>query len=128
MFRETKAFSSLAVPDLQAARQFYGGTLELNVEEIPEGLAIHLGAGSGDVFLYPSETFAPSKHTVLNFVVDDIDAAVDELARRGIELEQYDLPEIKTDEKGIARGGDSGPSAIAWFKDPAGHILSVLQE
>ncbi len=128
MFRETKAFSSLAVPDLQEATRFYGDTLELDVEDIPEGLAIHLGAGSGDVFLYPSETFTPSKHTVLNFVVDDVEAAVEELARRGIEVEQYDLPDIKTDAQGIARPGDPGPSAIAWFKDPAGHILSVLQE
>jgi predicted enzyme related to lactoylglutathione lyase len=128
VFRETKVFSSLAVPDMQAAKQFYGGTLELDVEEIPEGLAIHLGVGSGDLFLYPSETFAPSKHTVLNFVVDDVEAAVEELARRGVNVERYDLPDIKTDAKGIARGGGSGPSAIAWFKDPAGHILSVLQE
>jgi catechol 2,3-dioxygenase-like lactoylglutathione lyase family enzyme len=127
MFKDTKGFSSFSVPDLQAAKQFYGETLGLDVEETPEGLVLRLGGGGGTVFIYPSDNYTAPKHTVLNFPVEDIDAAVDELARRGVSMEHYDLPEIKTDERGILRG-DSGPSAIAWFKDPAEHVLSVLQD
>jgi catechol 2,3-dioxygenase-like lactoylglutathione lyase family enzyme len=126
MFKDTKAFSSFSVDDLQKAKEFYGRTLDLDVEETPEGLVLHI-AGGTDVFVYPSDNYTAPKHTVLNFPVDDIDEAVDELVRRGIRMEQYDLPEIKTDERGIYRG-DAGPSAIAWFKDPADHVLSVLQE
>jgi catechol 2,3-dioxygenase-like lactoylglutathione lyase family enzyme len=126
MFKDTKAFSSFSVDDLQKAKEFYGRTLDLDVEETPEGLVLHI-AGGTDVFVYPSDNYTAPKHTVLNFPVDDIDEAVDELVRRGIRMEQYDLPEIKTDERGIYRG-DDGPSAIAWFKDPADHVLSVLQE
>ena len=125
MFRDTKAFSSFAVDDLARAKQFYGETLGLDVVETPEGLELHI-AGSAPVFVYPSSTYTAPKHTVLNFPVDDIDAAVDELTARGVRMEQYDLPELKTDERGIFRG-DSGPKAIAWFKDPADHVLSVLQ-
>ncbi len=128
MFRNTKAFSSFSVDDLQAAKQFYGETLDLEVEELPEGLALHI-AGGADVFIYPSSNYTAPKHTVLNFPVDDIDQAVDELVRRGVRMEHYEMPEITTDERGIFRGdGDAGPRAIAWFKDPAGHVLSVLQE
>ena len=125
MFRDTKAFSSFSVDDLARAKQFYGETLGLDVVETPEGLELHI-AGSAPVFVYPSSTYTAPKHTVLNFPVDDIDAAVDELTARGVRIEQYDLPELKTDERGIFRG-DSGPKAIAWFKDPADHVLSVLQ-
>jgi catechol 2,3-dioxygenase-like lactoylglutathione lyase family enzyme len=125
MFRDTKAFSSFSTPDLQEAKQFYGETLGLEVVETPEGLELHI-AGSTPVFVYPSDNYTPPKHTVLNFPVDDIEAAVDELNRRGVPIEQYDLPDLKTDESGIFRG-DSGPRAIAWFKDPAEHVLSVLQ-
>ncbi len=125
MFRDTKAFSSFSVDDLARAKQFYGETLGLDVVETPEGLELHI-AGSAPVFVYPSSTYTAPKHTVLNFPVDDIDAAVDELTARGVRMEQYDLPELKTDERGIFRG-DSGPKAIAWFKDPADHVLSVLQ-
>ena len=125
MFRDTKAFSSFAVDDLARAKEFYGETLGLDVVETPEGLELHI-AGSAPVFVYPSSTYTAPKHTVLNFPVDDIDAAVDELTARGVRMEQYDLPELKTDERGIFRG-DSGPKAIAWFKDPADHVLSVLQ-
>lgn len=125
MFRDTKAFSSFSVDDLARAKEFYGETLGLDVVETPEGLELHI-AGSAPVFVYPSSTYTAPKHTVLNFPVDDIDAAVDELTARGVRMEQYDLPELKTDERGIFRG-DSGPKAIAWFKDPAGHVLSVLQ-
>lgn len=125
MFRDTKAFSSFSVDDLARAKEFYGETLGLDVVETPEGLELRI-AGSTPVFVYPSSTYTAPKHTVLNFPVDDIDAAVDELTARGVRMEQYDLPELKTDERGIFRG-DSGPKAIAWFKDPADHVLSVLQ-
>jgi catechol 2,3-dioxygenase-like lactoylglutathione lyase family enzyme len=126
MFRNTKAFSSFSVDDLEKAKEFYGGTLDLDVEETPEGLVLHLACGA-DVFVYPSDNYTAPKHTVLNFSVDDIDEAVAELERRGVELEHYDLPDLQTDERGIYRG-DTGPRAIAWFKDPADHVLSVLQE
>jgi catechol 2,3-dioxygenase-like lactoylglutathione lyase family enzyme len=127
MFKDTKAFTSFSVPDIAAAKQFYGETLGLDVVESPEGLELHI-AGGTPVFVYPSDSYTAPKHTVLNFPVDDIDAAVEELSRRGVTMEQYDLPEIKTDEKGIFRdGGEMGPQAIAWFKDPADHVLSVLQ-
>ena len=127
MFTDSKAFSSFSTNDLEAARRFYGETLGLEVVETPEGLELHV-AGGTPVFVYPSDNYTAPKHTVLNFPVEDIDAAVEELARRGVRMEQYDLPDLKTDEKGIFRGnGESGPRAIAWFKDPAEHVLSVLQ-
>lgn len=126
MFRNTKAFSSFSVDDLEEAKEFYRGTLGLEVTENPEGLVLKL-AGGTEVFVYPSDHYEPPGHTILNFVVDDIDEAVDELGRRGIRMEQYDWPEIQTDERGIFRG-EQGPKAIAWFKDPAGHVLAVLQE
>ena len=125
MFKETKAFSSFSVDDLERAKQFYGGTLGLDVVERDEGLELHI-AGSTPVFVYPSSSYTAPKHTVLNFPVSDIEAAVDELVARGVTIEQYDMPGLKTDERGIFRGYE-GPSAIAWFKDPAGHVLSVLQ-
>jgi len=126
MFKDTKAYSSFSVPDIAEARRFYGETLGLEVEEIPEGLTLHL-AGGTPILVYPSDTYTAPKHTVLNFTVDDIDAAVDGLAERGVTMEQYDMPGIKTDERGIFRG-EEGPAAIAWFKDPADHVLSVIQE
>jgi catechol 2,3-dioxygenase-like lactoylglutathione lyase family enzyme len=126
MFRDTKAFSSFSTDDIQKTKQFYAETLGLDVVETPEGLELHI-AGGTPVFVYPSQNYTPPKHTVLNFLVEDIESAVDELTRRGVRMEQYDLPDIKTDERGIFRG-DSGPRAIAWFKDPAEHVLSVLQE
>ena len=126
MFRETRAFSSFSVDDLEKAKQFYGETLGLDVVETPEGLELHI-AGSTPVFVYPSSSYTAPKHTVLNFPVEDIEAAVAELAERGVRTEQYDLPDLKTDERGIFRG-ESGPRAIAWFKDPADHVLAVMQE
>ena len=120
---ETKnAFSSFSVDDLEQAKRFYGKTLGVKVSESPEGLEMHPGKTS--VFVYPKANHKPATFTVLNFLVDDIDAAVDELKQKGISFEHYDGT-IKTDEKGIHR--DDGP-AIAWFKDPAGNILSVVQE
>ena len=130
MFKDTKAFSSFSVDDLKKAKKFYSETLGLDVNEIPEGLELHLAGGGIPVFIYPSSDYHAPEHTVLNFLVDDIDKTVDELGKRGVHIEHYDLPGLKTDRKGIMRNesGGMGPKAIAWFKDPAGHILSVIQE
>jgi predicted enzyme related to lactoylglutathione lyase len=122
MLKDAKAFSSYSVNDLAAAKRFYGETLGLSVDESPEGLSLNI-AGGPAVFLYPKPNHEAATFTVLNFHVDDVDAAVDELVKRGVRFEQYDLPGLKTDAKGIARG--EGPT-IAWFKDPAGNILSVV--
>jgi catechol 2,3-dioxygenase-like lactoylglutathione lyase family enzyme len=127
MLTNSKAFSSFSTNDLGAAKRFYAETLGLDVVETPEGLELRI-SGSTPIFVYPSDDYTAPKHTVLNFPVEDIDAAVEELTRRGVSMEHYDLPDIKTDERGIFRGnGESGPRAIAWFKDPAEHVLSVLQ-
>jgi catechol 2,3-dioxygenase-like lactoylglutathione lyase family enzyme len=123
LFKEAKAFSSFSVTDLQKAKQFYGDTLGLKVSETQEGLQINTGGTT--VFLYSKPNHTPASFTVLNFHVNDIEAAVKELKALGIQLERYDSPDIKTDESGIFRG--PGPQ-IAWFKDPAGNILSVLKE
>ena len=123
MLEINKAFSSFSVNDLQKAKEFYGRTLGLEVSESAEGLELHPG-GNLDVFIYPKPNHTPASFTVLNFLVDDIEAAVDELKKTGVRFEKYE-GEIKTDEKGIHRNG--GPS-IAWFKDPAGNILSVLEK
>ena len=124
MFKEAKTFSSFSVNDLQKAKQFYSQTLGLDVKESSEGL--ELQTENNVVFLYPKPDHTPASFTVLNFHVNDIEAAVDELNTLGINLERYNLADIKTDQRGIARGPD-GPM-IAWFKDPAGNILSVLEE
>ena len=124
MFRDSAAFSSFSVTDLSKAKAFYGKTLGLDVSELPEGLQLKLADGF-NVFLYPKPNHTPATFTVLNFAVDDIDEAVDELNSLGIKLEKYDQAEIRTDAKGIMRG--NGPQ-IAWFKDPAGNILSVVEE
>lgn len=124
MFKDAKAFSSFSVNDLKKAKEFYGGTLGLKVAETKEGLELHL-AGDNAVFLYPKPNHTPASFTVLNFLVKNIEEAVGELVELGVRLEQYDLPDLKTDKRGIARG--PGPK-IAWFKDPAGNILSVLEE
>lgn len=123
MFKTTKAFSSFSVNDLQKAKEFYGQTLGLEVSEMPEGLQLNI-AGGGMVFIYPKPNHTPATFTVLNFPVDDIDAAVDGLAKRGVRFESYE-GDIQTDEKGIHRG-EEGPM-IAWFKDPAGNTLCALQ-
>jgi catechol 2,3-dioxygenase-like lactoylglutathione lyase family enzyme len=123
MLADTPAFSGFAVPDIPAAREFYEGVLGLHVSDEDEGLVLHL-AGGRDTFVYPKPNFTPATYTILNFIVDDVDRAVDELAARGVQFERYDG--FDQDEKGISRG-DRGPY-IAWFKDPAGNILSVLQQ
>jgi len=128
MFKNTKAFSSFSVTDIQQAKQFYGQTLGLDAAEMQEMGILQLKLADGHVIMvYPKPDHTPATYTVLNFPVDNIDAAVDALTQKGIRFEQYDMPDIKTDAKGIARGGNGGPQ-IAWFKDPAGNIISVLQE
>jgi predicted enzyme related to lactoylglutathione lyase len=126
MFSHTKAYSGFSVNDLDAARAFYGGTLGVNVEDSPMGMIVLRIEGSNGVLVYPKPDHAPATYTVLNFPVDDIDAAVDRLAEKGVVFERY---EGLTDDKGIARGRAAGRGPdIAWFTDPAGNILSVLQE
>jgi predicted enzyme related to lactoylglutathione lyase len=123
MFGKTQAFSGFSVNDIQQAKQFYGETLGLDVTEANGMLSLHL-AGGAEVLAYPKgDQHAPATFTILNFRVEDIDAAVDELTRRGVDFQRY--PGLEVDEKGVFRGG--GPF-IAWFTDPAGNILSVLQD
>ncbi|MGW0710385.1 VOC family protein [Streptomyces sp. NPDC002643] len=121
MFGTTKAFSGFSVDDLDAARTFYGETLGLRVSDEDGYLALHI-AGDRDIMVYPKADHTPATFTILNFPVDDIEAAVDELTRKGVAFERYD--QFETDEKGIFRG--EGP-LIAWFTDPAGNVLSVVQ-
>ncbi len=124
MLKESKAFSGFSVDDIKKAEDFYGGTLGLEISESHGLLKLHL-AGGTSVLIYPKPNHAPATFTILNFPVDNIDEAVQGLVKRGVRFEIYDGPSIKTDEKGIHRSG--GPK-IAWFKDPAGNILSVLEE
>ena len=123
MLGDSKAFSGFSVNDIEKAKEFYGRTLGLKVSETNGLLTLHLAGGS-NVLIYPKPNHTPATFTVLNFPVDDVDQAVDELAKRGVRFEIYDLPDLKTDKKGIMRG--NGPT-IAWFKDPAGNILSVIE-
>jgi catechol 2,3-dioxygenase-like lactoylglutathione lyase family enzyme len=125
MFANTKAYSGFAVDDLDKAREFYGETLGLKTSILDEenGLMQLDLAGDRATLVYLKPDLAPANYTILNFPVDDIDETVDELAERGVSFERYDG--FEQDEKGIAHG--PGPQ-IAWFKDPAGNILSVLQE
>ena len=125
MLANTPAFSGFAVDDLDRARQFYAETLGVNTEVLDEEnglMALHLAEGR-DTFVYRKPDFAPATYTILNFQVDDVEQAVDQLGERGVGFERYD--EFDQDEKGISRG--PGPK-IAWFKDPAGNILSVLEQ
>lgn len=123
MFEKTKAFSGFSVDDIPAARRFYADTLGLDVSEANGMLTLHI-AGTNGVLVYPKgDAHTPASFTILNFPVDDIDAAVDELAGRGVVFERYDG--MESDAKGIYR--TEGPP-IAWFTDPAGNVLSVLQE
>lgn len=122
MFGKTKAFSGFSVDDIPKAKQFYSETLGLEVSEENGMLTLHI-AGDRDILVYPKDNHTPASFTILNFPVDDIDQAVDELTRRGVRFERYGG--FEQDERGIASG--AGPR-IAWFTDPAGNILSVLQE
>jgi catechol 2,3-dioxygenase-like lactoylglutathione lyase family enzyme len=124
MFKDSKAFSGFSVNDIAKARDFYGRTLGLEVSEEHGMLHLHLGGGA-DVLIYPKPNHTPATFTILNFPVEDVDSTVDQLTTRGVRFERYDEPNLKTDDRGIARG-DGGPT-IAWFKDPAGNVLSVLE-
>ena len=126
MFKNSRAFSSFSVSDLKVAKEFYGETLGLDVTETSEGLDIAL-AGGGMLFLYSTGEASPAEYTVLNFPVVSVEETVEALMEKGIRMEQYDMPYLKTDAKGIVRA-DRGPKSIAWFKDPDGNILSVLEE
>jgi catechol 2,3-dioxygenase-like lactoylglutathione lyase family enzyme len=124
MLNTNKAFSSFSVNDIQKAREFYGKTLGLKVGNGPEGTLVVPLSGDAKALMYPKANHQPASFTVLNFPVDNVEKAVEELSQRGVRFEVYDEPNLKTDARGIARG--NGPT-IAWFKDPAGNILSVLQ-
>jgi predicted enzyme related to lactoylglutathione lyase len=124
MFKDAKAFSSFSVSDAQQAKEFYGQTLGLKISESSEGLELNL-AGGNTVFLYSKPNHTPASFTVLNFPVNDIEEAVNELTMLGVPLEKYNQSDLKTDEKGIMRGPGM---QIAWFKDPSGNILSVIEE
>ena len=125
MLKHTKAFSSFSANDIEKAKEFYGTTLGLTVRDNPMGvIELHLETGN-DIMIYPKPNHEPATFTVLNFKVEDVEKTVDELTAKGVVFEQYE-GQIKTDKKGISR--DSGGPFIAWFKDPAGNILSVLQE
>jgi len=125
MFKDTPAFSGFSVDDLEKAKEFYSETLGLTLENEKMGLRFAL-AGGGKIFVYSKDDHQPATYTMLNFMVDDIDQAAQDLRDKGISFEQYDG---MTDDQGIARGKENhqGPD-IAWFKDPADNILSIIQE
>ena len=127
MFRDTKAFSGFSVDDLQRAKAFYADVLGLSLSEhveMPGLLTLHI-AGGHDVIVYEKGNHVPATFTILNFPVPEIGPAVRQLQERGVQFEHYDYEQLKTDADGIFRGG--GP-LIAWFKDPAGNILSVIEQ
>jgi catechol 2,3-dioxygenase-like lactoylglutathione lyase family enzyme len=124
MLGDSKAFSGYSASDIPKAKEFYGEILGLKVSEDHGLLTLHL-AGGNNVLIYPKPNHIPATFTVLNFPVQEVEQAVDELTKRGVRFEVYDLPDIKTDRKGIMRG--NGPT-IAWFKDPAGNVLSVIEQ
>jgi catechol 2,3-dioxygenase-like lactoylglutathione lyase family enzyme len=123
MFKNTKAFSGFSVDDIEKAKAFYAQTLGIDVTEENGMLTLHI-AGDRNILIYPKPNHEPATYTILNFPVENVEQTVDALIQRGVRFEIYDYEELKTDEKGIARG--AGPT-IAWFKDPAGNILSVLE-
>ena len=123
MFKNTKAFSGFSVDDIQKARDFYGGILGLEYSTPMDQMQLHI-AGEYKIFVYAKPNHVPATYTILNFPVDDIEKAVDELTTKGVKFIIYNYEHFKTDEKGIFRQG--GP-LIAWFKDPAGNFLSVLE-
>ena len=127
MFKDTKAFSGFSVDDIEKAAQFYGETLGLEITRKEMGvtlLGIKIAGNDNNIMVYPKPNHQPATYTILNFPVDDVEKAVDELTAKGVQFEHYDYDQLKTDAKGIARG--NGGPVIAWFKDPAGNILSVL--
>jgi catechol 2,3-dioxygenase-like lactoylglutathione lyase family enzyme len=124
MFESTKAFSGFSVDDIPQAKRFYAETLGLDVTEENGMLTLHI-AGDRPTLVYPKDDHEPASFTILNFPVEDIEAAVDALTERGVSFERYEGSDLETDERGVFRGG--GPP-IAWFKDPAGNVLSVIQQ
>ncbi len=124
MFKNNKTFSSFSINDLQKAKDFYGTTLGLNVTdgEMPGILTMKLT--NNEVTLYTKPNHEPATFTVLNFIVDNINDVVNELNSKGVQMEHYDMENLKTNEKGIVSG--YGPD-VAWFKDPAGNILSIME-
>ena len=125
MFRHLNAFSGFSVNDIEKAKKFYGGVLNLEASDGEMGtLELDIGGGA-KVMVYPKPDHVPATYTILNFPVENIEEAVDELSKSGVTFEHYEQEGIRTDEKGICREG--GP-LIAWFKDPAGNILSVIEE
>jgi predicted enzyme related to lactoylglutathione lyase len=124
MLKPSKTFSSFSVDDLQKAKKFYHDTLGFDVSESHGMLDLKSPDGK-NIMVYPKPNHEPATFTVLNFVVDDVEETVDELNKSGVKFEHYDMGQIKTNEKGIAQGGP-GPK-IAWFKDPAGNICSVME-
>jgi len=126
MLKGVPAFSGFSVDDLQKARTFYVDALGLEVTEGEMGaLDLHI-ANDVTIYIYPKPNHVPATYTILNFVVPNIEKAVDELSARGVQFEHYEMPDLKTDAKGIAHG-PPGPN-IAWFTDPAGNIMSVIEE
>jgi len=123
IFKTAESFSSFSVNDLNVAKDFYSQTLGLEVSQTPE--ALELRTGDNTIFIYPKPNHEPATFTVLNFKVNNIDEVVEELAAMGVSLEHYNLPDLKTDKRGIFTGPGQ---KIAWFKDPAGNILSVIEE
>jgi len=127
MFKDTKAFSSFSVNDIEKAATFYQDTLGLEISRQEMGqtlLGLRISGNANNIMVYPKPNHEPATFTVLNFLVEDVEKAVDELTAKGVQFEHYDYDQLKTDAKGISRG--NGGPVIAWFKDPAGNILSVL--
>ncbi len=125
MFTQTQAFSGFSVDDIERAREFYGDTLGLEIEELPpHGLLRLRIEGGNPTLVYPKEDHEPASFTILNFPVADVEGTVAALRERGVEFERYEGTPMETDEQGVFRGG--GP-LIAWFKDPAGNVLSVVE-
>ena len=123
MFKESKAFSSFSVNDIPKAKEFYGGTLGLEVTDLRDNIELHI-AGENNIMVYPKDNHTPASFTILNFSIENVEKAVEELTQAGVKFEMYDAPDCKTDEKGIFRGEGY---KIAWFKDPAENILSVIE-
>ncbi|EMY33209.1 hypothetical protein D477_016190 [Arthrobacter crystallopoietes BAB-32] len=124
MLASARAISSFSVNDIAAAKEFYGKVLGLGVNDGGMGTLSLALPGGAEVMVYPKDNHEPASFTILNFIVDDVDAAVEQLNGKGIQTKIYDDPNLPTDEKGIMRG--NGPD-IAWFRDPAGNVLSVLK-
>jgi predicted enzyme related to lactoylglutathione lyase len=125
MLKKNEAFSSFSVNDLKKAKEFYGKTLDVKVSEDSKMGLLNLKVNGSNVMVYPKPNHSPATFTVLNFLVKNIDKAVDKLTKRGVNFIIYNEENLKTDDKGIMR---SKYSNIAWFKDPAGNILSVIEE